>query len=383
MLASLPITTELSIILDVTTSNWIQFKKQVIRKSQTHFGRSGYSIRSEVAPPVNTLPTRMDIQEDLSPVFHRLAPTAAQVTANTPPIDLDLSPFGYDLLRDAIKRNLDQQKEDEKDDHELLAHFFSHMSSNSHLALETHASYPLFLAAAPGQKSFTCWTILTNIHSTGSASSKLDRTQRLLQCKQGDLSLSQFLRSLSENIEQFKQDFGTAADPELISINQLHCFLMVTGVPSNGLYNLPINQLLAATPTARFTDPTALATTLLNWERSSSLLHLSDQPSIQASSYLATTPQQRHLPTSPHSNPPPHCIHCARKYPDKKKTSSHTSDSCGLNPNKIKNPSLPNYTAMRSLLAQAEAAPQGSTDSIGLLLQITETALDASQQSNN
>jgi hypothetical protein len=76
----------------------------------------------------------------------------------------------------------------------------------------------------------------------------------------------------------------------MVSVAQLHCFALLTGIPNNGLYNLPISTLLAANPDATFTDPAALATTLLNWEKSSALLHLSDTPSTQASAYLAVQP---------------------------------------------------------------------------------------------
>ena len=50
------------------------------------------------------------------------------------------------MLRDSIKRELDQNKIDEKDDYDLLTHIFSIMSSESHLSLETHPSYPTFRA---------------------------------------------------------------------------------------------------------------------------------------------------------------------------------------------------------------------------------------------
>ena len=204
------------------------------------------------------------------------------------------------------------------------------MSSESHLSLETHPSYVTLRASPPTQKSFDCWAILTLIHYTGNASTKLLRTRSLLQSQQGDSTLSQFPQTLSTNIEQFKSDFGSPTNPELVSVNEIHCFLMLTGIPRNGLFNLPINNLLAATPSARFADPAALATTLLNWEKSSALLHLSDSPSSQASAYLANTPP---LPKS-NTNPPvtTFCVHCHKKYPTKPKTNTHTSLSCGLNP---------------------------------------------------
>lgn len=368
------------IILDVASSNWTTFKKQTFRLLQTRYGKIGASIILGTPPTAHVLPTRDDTNEDGTPVYRRLAPTTAQKTAATPTIDLDLSPFGYDMLRDSIKRSLDQQKVDEKDDNDLLTYIFSSMSSESHLALETHPTYVTFRAAASGLKSYTCWAILTAIHSTGNASTKLLRTRQLLNSQQAELTLSQYLQRLTSDIEQFKVDFGSPDNPELVSVNEIHCFLMLTGIPSNGLFNLPINNLLAATPSARFADPAALATTLLNWEKSSALLHLSDTPSTQASAYMASTP-----PPIPHKaiNPtgttsPAFCIHCHKRYPKKAKTSTHTSQSCGLNPaNKVTPPSTP-YSSMRSLLAQAEAATPGSPTSIGLLMQITESAFEES-----
>ena len=149
---------------------------------------------------------------------------------------------------------------------------------------------------------------------------------------------------------------------------------MLSGIPRNGLFNF------AATPLARIPDPAALATTLLNWEKSSALLHLSDSPSSQASAYLATTPP---LP-KPNTNPPvtTFCVHCHKKYPKKPKTNTHTSLSCGLNPvNRPANPPS-NFTAMRALLAQAEAATPGSSTSTSLLMQLTDSAYEESLKSS-
>ena len=151
---------------------------------------------------------------------------------------------------------------------------------------------------------------------------------------------------------------------------------MLTGIPRNGLFNLPINNLLAATPSARFSDPAALATTLLNWEKSSALLHLSDSPSTQASAFIATiTP----FPKSP-PNPPltTFCVHCHKKYPKKPKTNTHTSMSSGLN--LANRPAIPpsNFSTMQALLAQAEAATPGSPTSTNLLMQLTDSAFEES-----
>jgi hypothetical protein len=78
------------------------------------------------------------------------------------------------------------------------------MTSESHFALETHPTYPTFRSAVPGHKSFSCWTVLTTIHSAGNASTKLLRTRLLLNSQQSDSTLSQFLQTLSQNIDQFK-----------------------------------------------------------------------------------------------------------------------------------------------------------------------------------
>ena len=153
----------------------------------------------------------------------------------------------------------------------LLTHIFSTTSSESHLSLEPHPSYPTLRATPSNQKSFECWALLSLIHSTGNASTKVLRTRNLLQSQQGDSALSLFLQTLSTNDEQFKVDFGSPANSELVSVNKTHCFLMLTGIPSSDS-NLPIYNLLAATPSARFSDPAALATTLLNWEKSSAVL---------------------------------------------------------------------------------------------------------------
>ena len=376
MLATVSASTEPQVVLDVVSSNWTPYKKQVLRLLQTKYGVMGSAIILGIAPVIAAEPTRDDLNPDGSATYRRLPPTAEQLLLPAIPLTaLDLTPFGYDMLRDAIKRHLDQKKINEKDDNDLLSYLFSTMSSESHLALETHPTYPTFRAALSGQKSFACWTILTAIHSTGNASTKLLRTRLLLNSQQSDSTLSQYLQTLSSNIDQFKVDFGSPTNPELDSVAEIHCFLMLTGIPSNGLFNLPINNLLAATPTARFTDPAALAATLLNWEKSSALLHLSTNPSTQASAYLATPPE---APTKSNTQLTVFCIHCHKRYPKKPKTNSHTSASCGLNPSN--KPVLPptNFSAMRSLLAQAEAATPGSPTSLGLLMQITESAFDES-----
>ena len=380
MNATTSVTSESPIVLDIASSNWAPYKKQTLRILQTKFGLMGAAIVSGIAPTVHVLPTKEDLNSDGSPTFHRLDQTANQVVANTL---ADLSAFGYNMLRDAITRSLDQKKTNEKDDNDLLSHLFTTMTSESHLALETHPTYPTFRSAAPGHKSFSCWTILTSIHSTGNASTKLLRTRLLLNSQQSDSTLSQYLQTLSTNIDQFKVDFGSPLDPELVSVSEIHCFLMLTGIPSNGLFNLPINNLLATRPDARFTDPAALATTLLNWEKSSALLHLSDTPSTQASAYLTTTPQPSR------TQPLIFCVHCHKKYPKKPKTNSHTSASCGLNPvNRLTtspptgNTTPSNYPALKSLLAQAEAATPGSPTSIGLLLQLTDSAYDETLKSS-
>jgi hypothetical protein len=383
MISTASVTSESPIILDITSSNWAPYKKQTLRILQTKFGLMGAAIVSGTAPTVHVLPKKDDLNADGSPTFHRMDQTAAQIVGH---IAADLSAFGYNMLRDAITRSLDLKKTNEKDDNDLLSHLFATMTSESHLALETHPTYPTFRSAEPGHKSFSCWTILTTIHSTGNASTKLLRTRLLLNSQQSDSTLSQFLQTLSQNIDQFKVDFGSPINPELVSVSEIHCFLMLTGIPSNGLFNLPINNLLASKPDARFTDPAALATTLLNWEKSSALLHLSDTPSTQASAYLNTAPQ---LPRPPLTT---FCVHCHKKYPKKPKTNSHTSASCGLNPvNRLTtNPSTSppptyppsNFPALKSLLAQAEAATPGSPTSIGLLLQLTDSAYDETLKSS-
>lgn len=250
------------------------------------------------------------------------------------------------------------------------------MSSESHLSLETHLSYPTFRAAPSTEKSFECWAILTLIHSTCNASTKLLRTQSLLKSQQGDSTLSLLLQILSTLVEQFKTDFGGPTNPELVSINENHCFLMLPGIPSDGLYNLPINDLLAATPSARFSDPAALTTTLLHWEKSGARLHLSDSPSAQASAYIAATPPNPESST----NPPvtTFCIHCHKKYPKKPKTGTHTSLSCGLN--SANRPANPNshFSAMQALLAQAGATTPGSPASTNFLMQLTDSAFEES-----
>ena len=383
MIATLAASSDPAIVLDVASSNWAAYKKQSFRLFRTKFGRIGASIISGIRPATFVLPSRHDVDITGSYKFNHLPRTEppTEPTTTTEPQTLpivipDLTSFGYDMLRDSIKRALDQQKIDEKDDYDLLTHIFSTMSSESDLSLETHPSYLVFRATPSTQKSFECWAILTLIHSTGNASTKLLRTRNLLQSQQGDSTLSLFLQTLSTNIEQFKSDFGSPANSELVSVNEIHCFLMLTGIPRNGLFNLPINNLLAATPSARFSDPAALATTLLNWEKSSALLHLSDSPSTQASAFIATTPP---LPKSP-PNPPltTFCVHCHKKYPKKPKTNTHTSMSCGLNPaNRPANPPS-NFSTMQALLAQAEAATPGSPTSTNLLMQLTDSAFEES-----
>jgi hypothetical protein len=207
---------------------------------------------------------------------------------------------------------------------------------------------------------------------------KILRTQNLLQSQQGDSTRSLLLKTLSTNVEQHKTDFGSPANSELVSVHEIHCFLMLTAIPSNGL---PINNLLAATPSARFTDSTALATTLLNWEKSSALLHLSDFLSTRASAYIAATPSIPKSGTTPPSTNPPlttFCVHCHKKYPKKPKTNTHTSLSCGLNPaNRPANPNS-NFSAMRALLAQAEASTPRSPTSSDILVQLTGSAFEES-----
>ena len=93
------------------------------------------------------------------------------------------------------------------------------MTPSSHLAMETNPGYPAFRAAVPGQKSFACWTLLTAIHATGNATNKLARTHQLFNSKQGDRTLPSYLQRLSDEIDQFKSDFGTPTDPELVYIH--------------------------------------------------------------------------------------------------------------------------------------------------------------------
>ena len=307
MIATLAASSDPVIVLDVASSNWAAYKKQSYRLFQTKFGRIGASIISGIRPTTFVLPSRHDVDTTGSYKFNHLPrtepptePTTTTEPQTAPIVIPDLTSFGYDMLRDFIKRALDQHKIDEKDDYDLLTHIFSTMSSESHLSLETHPPYLVFRATPSTQKSFECWAILTLIHSTGNASTKLLQTRNLLQSQQGDSTLSLFLQTLSTNVEQFKSDFGSPANSELVSVNEIHCFLMLTGIPRNGLFNLPINNLLAATPSARFTDPAALATTLLNWEKSAHYfisptllplkpLHISQQH------LLPPNPKQTHL----------------------------------------------------------------------------------------
>ena len=162
MLASISASTTPPIILDVASSNWASYKRQILRLLQTRFGKIGDSITNGIAPPLFVLPTRLDIDVNGAPIYSRVPLTAAQVADNVPLTANDLTPFGYDMLRDSIKRSLDQQIIDEKDDNDLLNHIFATMSPESHLSLETHSSYPAFRASLPTQKSFTCWALLSD-----------------------------------------------------------------------------------------------------------------------------------------------------------------------------------------------------------------------------
>ena len=218
MLATPSASSAPQIILDLTSSNWTPFKKQTFRLLQTAYGRIGNSVITGNPPPTNTIPTRDDTNSTGAPVFHRLLPTEAQTTANVPALQLKLSPFGYNMLRDAITRTLAQEKVDEKDGNDLLIYLFTNMFSESHLALETHPTYPTFRAANPGRKSFTCWTILTTIHSTGNASTKLLRTRQLLNSHQGDQTRSQYIQTMASDFEQFKVDFGSLQNPDMVSV---------------------------------------------------------------------------------------------------------------------------------------------------------------------
>ena len=139
------------IVLDVTSSNWAAYKKQSYRMFQTKFGRIGASIISGIRPTAFVLPSRDDVDSAGVYIYNHLT----NIEPVTLPFQIpDLTPFGYDMLRDSIKRALDQNKIDEKDDYDLLTHIFSTMSSESHLSLETHPSYPTFRATPSTQKSF-------------------------------------------------------------------------------------------------------------------------------------------------------------------------------------------------------------------------------------
>ena len=141
-----------SIVLDVTSSNWAAVKKQSYRLFQTNFGRIGASIISGIRPTAFVLPSRNEYTYK-----HQM-----NIEPRTLPLTIpDLTPIGYDMLHDSIKRALDQHKVDEKDDHDLLTHIFSTMSSESHLSLETRPSYPTFRATPSSQKSFECWALLS------------------------------------------------------------------------------------------------------------------------------------------------------------------------------------------------------------------------------
>ena len=175
MIATLTASTDPAIVLDVASSNWAANKKQSHRLFQTKFGRIGASILSGIRPTAFILPTRHDVDSTGAYKFNHIIPTEPQTL---PIIIPDLAPFGYDMLHNSIKRALDQQKIDEKDDYDLLTHIFTTMSSESHLSLKTHPSYLTFRAAPSTQKCFECWAILTLIHSTCSASTKLSPTGR-------------------------------------------------------------------------------------------------------------------------------------------------------------------------------------------------------------
>ena len=93
MLATPSASSAPTIVLDLTSSNWTPFKKQTFRLLQTSYGRIGNSVIMGTPPPTNTIPTQNDVTITGAPVFHRLLPTAAQVTAGTPALELELSPF--------------------------------------------------------------------------------------------------------------------------------------------------------------------------------------------------------------------------------------------------------------------------------------------------
>jgi hypothetical protein len=104
MISTASVTSESPIILDITSSNWAPYKKQILRILQTKFGLMGAAIVSGTAPTVHALPKKDDLNADGSPTFHRIDQTAAQVVGN---IAADLSAFGYNMLPDAITRSLD------------------------------------------------------------------------------------------------------------------------------------------------------------------------------------------------------------------------------------------------------------------------------------
>ena len=203
MIATLAASTDPIIVLDVASSNWAAYKKQSFRLFQTKFGRIGAAIISGTHPTAFVLPARSDVDSAGAYEFNHITPTEPQTL---PIVIPDLTPFEYDMLRDSIKRALDQQKIDEKDDYDLLTHIFSTVSSESHLALETHPSYTTFRATPSSQKSFSCWAILTLIHSTGNASTKLLRTRSLcsLIASLGGYNVSRLTRYIRYNTPRFQ-----------------------------------------------------------------------------------------------------------------------------------------------------------------------------------
>ena len=141
MIATLAASTDLAIVIDVSSSNWAAYKKQSHRLFQTKFGHMGASIISGIRPNAFVLPTHHDVDSTLAYKFNHIISTESQTL---PIVIPDLTPFGYDMLRNLIKRALDQQEINEKDDYDLLTHIFSTMPSESHLSLETHPSYLTF-----------------------------------------------------------------------------------------------------------------------------------------------------------------------------------------------------------------------------------------------
>ena len=113
MIATLAASTDPIIVLDVASSNWAAYKKQSYRLFQTKFGRIGAAIISGTRPTAFVLPARNDVDSAGAYEFNHITPTEPQTL---PIVIPDLTPFGYDMLRDSIKRALDQQKIDKKDD---------------------------------------------------------------------------------------------------------------------------------------------------------------------------------------------------------------------------------------------------------------------------